>query len=98
MTEDAINGAWESQESKLSKINENINQLLRKFLSLSDTVQRLSDTVQSLSDRVQSLGSTVRDLRSTDLNSTGLSNMERRLNAKIEYEPRTALKHRLSRT
>jgi uncharacterized protein YoxC len=79
MTEGVINGAWESQESKFSKIMEHINQLLRKFLSLSDTVQ-------SLSDRVQRLGSTVRDLRSTDqdLNSTGQSNMERRLNAKIQ--------------
>src|ERR1700722_3491776 len=82
MTEDAINGAWESQESKLSKMNENINQLLYKFLSLSDTVQTLRETVQSLA-------STVRDMRSTDrdLNSTGRSNMERRLNVKIEYEP-----------
>jgi uncharacterized protein YoxC len=66
MAEDAINRAWESQESKLSKINKNINQLLHKFLSLSDTIQRLSNTVKSLSDRVQSLGSTVQDLYSTD--------------------------------
>lgn len=86
MTEGVINGAWESQESKLSKTNEHINQLRHKVLSLSDTVQELSDTAQRLSNEVQDLRSIVRDLRSTDRgqNSTGLSNMERRLNTKMQ--------------
>jgi hypothetical protein len=44
------NESWNSQESRLAELNEQVNYLLRKYMSLSDTVQSLSDTVQSLKD------------------------------------------------
>jgi hypothetical protein len=52
MTEGVANASWDSQESRLSKMNEQLDDLYRKHARLSECVQTLLQGKQKLEKRI----------------------------------------------
>jgi hypothetical protein len=78
MTEDVSNGAWDSPEGPSPNTNEKISQLHHRLSSVTSTVQDLTSTVHRLDTTVRKQALIIQGLR------TDQSNMERRLNARIQ--------------